>query len=48
MMAKRKQSFIRGEGTHRRTESDYMGVLLDSVSLDDWRAASTGSATLYP
>jgi hypothetical protein len=37
MMAKRKQGFIRGAGTHRRTESDYMGVLLDTVSLDDWR-----------
>jgi len=36
-MAKRKQGLIRGTGAHRRTESDYMGVLLDTVSLDDWR-----------
>lgn len=36
-MTKRKQSFIRGVGTHRRTEGDYMAVLLDAVSLDDWR-----------
>ena len=36
-MTKRKQSFIRGAGTHRRTEGDYMAVLLDTVSLDDWR-----------
>lgn len=36
-MTKRKQSLIRGTGTHRRTEGDYMAVLLDSVSLDDWR-----------
>jgi hypothetical protein len=36
-MTKRKQNFIRGEGTHRRTEGDYMAVLLDTVSLDDWR-----------
>lgn len=36
-MTKRKQSFIRGAGTHRRTEGDYMAVLLDAVSLDDWR-----------
>ena len=36
-MTKRKQNFIRGAGTHRRTEDDYMGVLLDAVSLDDWR-----------
>ena len=37
MMTKRKQGLIRGTGVHRRTESDYMGVLLDTVSLDDWR-----------
>jgi hypothetical protein len=37
-MAKSKdQTFIKGQGSHRRTESDYMGVLLDSISLDDWR-----------
>lgn len=36
-MTKRKQSFVRGVGTHRRTEGDYMAVLLDAVSLDDWR-----------
>jgi hypothetical protein len=36
-MTKRKQSLIRGAGTHRRTEGDYMAVLLDAVSLDDWR-----------
>jgi hypothetical protein len=36
-MNKRKDSFIRGAGTHRRTESDYMAVLLDTVSLEDWR-----------
>jgi hypothetical protein len=36
-MTKRKQSLIRGTGTHRRTEGDYMAVLLDTVSLDDWR-----------
>ncbi len=36
-MNKRKASFIRGAGTHRRTESDYMAVLLDTVSLEDWR-----------
>jgi hypothetical protein len=28
---------IRGTATHRRTEGDYMGVLLDAVTLDDWR-----------
>ena len=38
-MAKRKQAeLIRGSATHRRTEGDYMGVLLDAVTLDDWRS----------
>lgn len=37
-MARRKQpTFIKGAFTHRRTESDYMGTLLDAVTLEDWR-----------
>src|SRR3984893_18512599 len=36
-MARKKQSYIKGTFTHRRTEADYMGVLLDAVPLDDWR-----------
>jgi len=37
-MAKRRTpDLIRGHATHRRTEGDYMGVLLDTVTLDDWR-----------
>lgn len=38
-MARRKQTadYIRGTATHRRTEGDYMSVLLDTVTLDDWR-----------
>jgi hypothetical protein len=36
-MARRKQSYIKGTFTHRRTEADYMGVLLDAVPLQDWR-----------
>lgn len=44
MTTKRKQeTFIRGTAAHRRTESDYMGVLLDTVSLDDWRDVVTGA-----
>lgn len=43
-MAKRKQTeYIRGHATHRRTEGDYMGVLLDAVTLDDWRGVVTGA-----
>jgi hypothetical protein len=45
-MAKRKQGFIRGVGAHRRTESDYMGVLLDTVTLDDWRDVIAGTLQL--
>jgi hypothetical protein len=42
MTTKRKQeSFIRGTAAHRRTESDYMGVLLDAVTLG--RLAGRGS-----
>jgi hypothetical protein len=37
-MARKKQSYIKGTFTHRRTEADYMGVLLDSVTLEDWRS----------
>ena len=38
-MARRKQTaeLIRGHAAHRRTEGDYMGVLLDAVTLEDWR-----------
>jgi hypothetical protein len=42
-MAKQKSELLKGAGTHRRTESDYMGVMLDAVSLDDWRDVITGT-----
>ena len=43
-MGKRKQiEYIQGHATHRRTEGDYMGVLLDAVTLDDWRGVVTGA-----
>jgi hypothetical protein len=37
-MGRKKQPYIKGTFTHRRTEGDYMGVLLDAVPLEDWRA----------
>jgi hypothetical protein len=37
-MSRNKQSYIKGAFTHRRTEADYMGLLLDTVSLEDWRS----------
>jgi hypothetical protein len=36
-MARKKENYIKGTFTHRRTEADYMGVLLDAVPLEDWR-----------
>jgi hypothetical protein len=36
-MARKKHTLISGTCTHRRTESDYMGTLLDAVSLEAWR-----------
>lgn len=36
-MASKKQTYIKGTFTHRRTEADYMAVLLDAVPLNDWR-----------
>lgn len=40
---KRTHELIRGTATHRRTEGDYMGVLLDTVTLDDWRDVVQGA-----
>jgi hypothetical protein len=45
-MAKQKSELLKGAGTHRRTESDYMGVMLDAVTLDDWRDVITGTLQL--
>ena len=43
-MAKRHTpELIRGHATHRRTEGDYMGALLDTVSLDDWQDVVKGA-----
>jgi hypothetical protein len=52
-MARKKQSYIKGTFTHRRTEANYMGVLLEAVPLEAWRevvsatvaAAKAGDAT---
>ena len=44
-MARKKQLYINGTFTHRRTERDYMGVLLDAVTLEDWREVVTSTVT---
>ena len=45
-MTKAKQGLIRGMGTNRRTEGDYMAALLDTVTLDDWRDVVAGALQL--
>jgi hypothetical protein len=45
-MAKRKQQcLIKGTANHRRTESDYMSTLLDTVTLDDWQDIVSSTLT---
>ena len=46
MAQKKQQELIRGHAAHRRTEGDYMGVLLETVTLDDWRAVVSNARTL--
>ena len=47
-MVRRKQTveLIRGQAPHRRTEGDYMTVLLDAVTLEDWRTVVNNAKTL--
>jgi hypothetical protein len=43
-MGRRKQTeYIKGTAQHRRTEGDYMGVLMDTVTLNDWRSVVNGA-----
>jgi len=46
MARKKQQELIRGHAAYRRTEGDYMGVLLETVTLDDWRAVVRKARTL--
>jgi hypothetical protein len=46
MARKKQEALIRGHAAHRRTEGDYMGVLLETVTLDDWRAVVSNARTL--
>lgn len=44
MARKRKDAeLIQGRAAHRRTEGDYMGVLLGAVTLEDWRDVVNGA-----
>lgn len=42
-MARKKQTYVNGTFTRRRTEADYMGALLDAVPLEDWRDVVTAT-----
>ena len=42
-MRRKKQHYINGALGHRRTETDYMNVLLDAVPVDDWRDVVTAA-----
>ena len=37
-MGHKKQVYVTGTFTHRRTEADYLGILLDAVPLEEWRS----------
>ncbi|MGZ8935213.1 MAG: hypothetical protein ACXW04_09950 [Methylobacter sp.] len=41
MTKHRQQTYLKGKATHRRTETDYLSVLLETVTLDDWREVVT-------
>lgn len=47
-MGRKRQpaELIRGHAVHRRTEGDYMSVLLEAVTLEDWRAVVNNAKTL--
>lgn len=44
-MATKKQAptLFKGTASHRRTESDYMGALLDEITMEDWRDVVKGA-----
>lgn len=44
-MSIKLEGFIKGPVGHRRTESDYMSTLLDTVTLEDWRAVVEAAVT---
>ena len=47
-MGRKRQAveLIRGHAVHRRTEGDYMSVLLEAVTLEDWRAVVSNAKSL--
>ncbi len=43
---KHTTGLIPGHATHTRTQDDYMSILLDTVTADDWRDVVTGALQL--
>ena len=37
-MTRKKERYLKGRFEHRRTEADYMAVMLDAVTLEEWRS----------
>lgn len=33
----KKAGYVKGAARHRRTENDYMGAFLETVTLNDWQ-----------
>ncbi len=46
MARRRTPELLPGNAAHRRTESDYMGVLLDTVTLADWREVVSNAKSM--
>jgi len=44
-MPAKTEGFIKGPVKHRRTESDYMSILLDVVTLEEWRTVVEAALT---
>lgn len=45
-MTTKPKNMLQGSSTHLRTEHDYMGAMLDSVTLQDWREVCKGALEL--
>lgn len=43
MTNQRRDKLLKGKTDHARSEADYMGALLDTVTLDDWREVVTAT-----
>ena len=42
-MVRKTQNYLKGHFEHRRTEADYMAVMLEAVTLEEWRSVVTAT-----